>query len=173
MVPFPFPRGVWTFMVERSQSCPVPKVRRDGQPTHLARCLLGLSCLLYLPHDSALRPAPDQPEGGLTTRPLSPRCCSPSQSQAGTGQYWTMYTPLLARCVQAAASCIEWSGTSVQRIVLYSMYCTVRLRTWTLGAVLYPYHRVLYWSSMLRRNTRKRVQYPVYSTQKPGWSMLA
>jgi hypothetical protein len=144
-------------------------------PTWLAVFWVVL-CLLYLSHDSA---HPDQPEGGLTTRPLSPRCSFPLQKGwlgwAGTGQ---MHTPLLARCVQCAVSCI---GSLVHLWNVLQLLCTLlRTCTWTTwGGVLRgvegcctritEYYIGRRWS----KKRTKRVQSMVYSTQETGWSMLA
>jgi hypothetical protein len=77
--PFPNPspsrEAYWCFCVGTGANhARFPRYDGDGQPTHLARCLLGRSLLVVPVTHSA---HPDQPEGGLTARPLSPKMLFP------------------------------------------------------------------------------------------------
>lgn len=178
-LPFPFPRGVpWyrLLRLERIQSCSVPKVRLDGQPTHLARCLLGLltCCTCHtIPH-------PDQPEGGLTTRPLSPRWSSLPKAWLVLDDVWSVY----GQCMVNVCSTSGPLRTTLQYLayssqvhlcnVLYSMHTTLLTAYVDRLGVLCPYHGVLYWPTMLRETLKKSTVYGIQHTKTgSGWSMLA
>lgn len=159
-VPLPerFGNHIWS----SGQSCSIPKpstATTAYPPTWLA--LFGSSpgfVWVFTRRTCHTIPQTDQPEGGLTTRPLSPRCRSPSQK---TGWDWAMLQCLLhflARCVQRC------SILHISRVYIRATYCTLStLRTWTLGACctsITEYYIGRRCSSVLKRNALKRVQYP-------------
>ena len=148
-----------------------PRYDGDGQPTHLARCLLGRS-LVVVPVTRFRTP---RPAGrGTNHPPAIPKMLLPPPKKgwlgwAGTGQ---MHTPLLARCVQCAVSCI---GSLVHLCNVLQLLCTLlRTCTWTTWVEGCCTRITEYYiGRRCSKKRSKRVQYMVYSTQETGWSMLA